>query len=55
MKKKKKKKKKVPRARTEFARRSFFIRAVRSWNELPADTRMAPSMSAFKRRVADAF
>ena len=45
----------VTRARTEFARRSFFIRAVRSWNGLPADTRTSPSMSAFRRCIADAF
>ena len=45
----------VPRARTELARRSFFIRAVRSWNDLPADTRAAPSISVFKKCIADAF
>ena len=45
----------VTRARTEFARRSFFIRAVRSWNGLPDDTRTSPSMSVFRRCIADAF
>ena len=45
----------VPGARTEFARRSFFNRGVRSWNDLPLNTRMAPSITVFKRRIADAF
>ena len=45
----------VPRARTEFARRSFFSRAVRSWNELPGDVRAAPPISVFKRCIADVF
>ena len=33
----------VPRARTEFARRSFCARAVRAWNELPGDIRRSPT------------
>ena len=39
----------VPRARTELARRSFFIRAVKAWNEMPADVRCSPTMSIFKK------
>lgn len=31
----------VPRARTEFARRSFFIRAIRTWNDLPTIERIS--------------
>ena len=41
----------VPRARTEFARRSFFIRAVKAWNDLAPAARSAPTMTVFKRSV----
>ena len=45
----------VPRSRTEFARRSFFNRAVRSWNDLPLTSRTAPSVVIFKNLIADVF
>ena len=45
----------VPRARTEFARRSFFNRAVRAWNRLPLSARNASSLPVFKKCIADAF
>ena len=42
----------VPRARTEFARRSFCARAVRAWNELPVDVRRSPTFATFRNRLA---
>ena len=42
----------VPRVRTEFARRSFFVRAVSAWNELPLATRAAPTISMFRSGIA---
>ena len=39
----------VPRARTELARRSFFIRAVKAWNNLTPEARSAPTVTAFKK------
>ena len=42
----------VPRARTEFARRSFSARAVRAWNELPVDVRRSPTFATFRNRLA---
>ena len=41
----------IPRARTELARRSFFIRAVRAWNGLTPATRASPTMSVFKKCI----
>ena len=41
----------VPRARTEFARRSFCVRAVRAWNELPGDVRRSSTFATFKDRL----
>ena len=43
----------VPRARTELARRSFFIRAVKAWNGLTPDARSAPTLTVFKKRATD--
>ena len=43
----------IPRARTELARRSFFIRAVRSWNGLTPAVRASPTMSAFKKCITN--
>ena len=43
----------VPRARTEFARRSFFIRAIRTWNGLTPATRSSPTMATFKRCITN--
>ena len=45
----------VPRARTEFARRSFCARAVRAWNELPGDVRRSPTFATFRNRLAGVF
>ena len=42
----------VPRARTEFARRSFCVRAVRAWNELPGDVRRSSTFATFKNRLS---
>ena len=42
----------LPRARTEFARRSFFVRAVKSWNELPESARAASTTAIFKKCIA---
>ena len=44
----------VPRTRTEFARRSFFVRALRAWNELSCDVRRSPTYATFKKRLARA-
>ena len=35
----------LPRVRTEFARKSFIARSIRSWNAMPCDIRESSSSS----------
>ena len=43
----------VPRARTEFARRSFLCRASRAWNGLSSRVRSSPNLPVFRRRLCE--
>jgi hypothetical protein len=43
----------VPRCSLEVSRRFFNVRCIRIWNELPAAVVESPTISAFKRGLAD--
>ena len=42
----------LKRCRTELRRNCFGIRVVRAWNALPEEVRCAPTLTAFKNRLA---
>ena len=42
----------VPHARLDVRKNSFFVRTPRLWNELPAETKNAPSLAAFKNTIS---
>ena len=41
----------LPKSRTEQHKQSFFQRTVRTWNSLPLDTAMAPTVEVFRLRL----
>ena len=41
----------LPLCRTSVAQRSFYYRALKSWNNLSVSTRNSPSLAQFKRNV----
>jgi hypothetical protein len=41
----------VPRARLDVRKQSFAVRAVRNWNDLPIEVKMATNKEQFKRAL----
>ena len=41
----------IPRQNLEFSKGSFFHFGAKTWNEIPRDIRMSPTISMFKRNL----
>ena len=46
---------KIPRYRTEFAKKGFHCSALKAWNDLPATLRELPTQNSFKKQLKKKF
>ena len=43
----------IPRQNLEFSKRSFFFSGAKTWNKIPLEIRISPTITTFKRKLKE--